>query len=321
MTWWAIDVRTAPEHRAAVGAWLVARTGHAVEERDDGLLVGFAADEADADRLLAELAARRRAGRGRAAGARAGGLVGALARGAGPAPHRPAHRGAVVDAACPTGAEPLVVLDPEMAFGSGEHGSTRTALALLDRQLRPGDRVLDLGSGSGILAIAAVKLGAARATGIENDPEANAVAERNAERNGVADRVAFLEGDAAAITPLAGPVELVCSNILRSVNTALLPVHRRARSPRAGAPFSPAWSPARRSCFGPRSPTPASCRSTKRPTPDGGGSRRGADDRAAGAGRAGARAGGHTRGRGGAPSTSPPGTGRRSGGACATAPA
>jgi ribosomal protein L11 methyltransferase len=123
----------------------------------------------------------------------------------------------------PDDAQPLVVLDPEMAFGSGEHGSTRTALVLLDRHLHPGDRVLDLGSGSGILAIAAVKLGAARATAIENDPEANAVAARNAERNGVSDRVAILEGDAAALTPLVGPAEVVCSNILRSVNTTLLP--------------------------------------------------------------------------------------------------
>ena len=55
MSWWAIDVRTAPVHREAVGAWLVARTGQAVEERDDGLLVGFAADPADAARVLAEL--------------------------------------------------------------------------------------------------------------------------------------------------------------------------------------------------------------------------------------------------------------------------
>ena len=57
MSWWAIDVRTAPRQRAAVGAWLVARTGHAVEERDDGVLVGFALDEADARRVLSELPA------------------------------------------------------------------------------------------------------------------------------------------------------------------------------------------------------------------------------------------------------------------------
>ena len=83
------------------------------------------------------------------------------------------------------------MLDPETAFGSGEHGSTRAALTLLERHLVPGHRVLDLGSGSGILAIAAVKLGAAMAIGIENDAEANEVARRNAERNGVSPPSSF----------------------------------------------------------------------------------------------------------------------------------
>ena len=55
MTWWAIDVRAAPEERERLGAWLVARTGQAVEERDDGTLVTFAPDDATADRLIAEL--------------------------------------------------------------------------------------------------------------------------------------------------------------------------------------------------------------------------------------------------------------------------
>src|SRR5918998_6444283 len=116
-----------------------------------------------------------------------------------------------------------VVLDPETAFGSGEHGSTRAALTLLEQLLQSGHRVLDLGSGSGILAIAAVKLGAARAIGIEIDPEANEVATRNAERNGVSGRVKFLEGDAGVLAPLAGPAEVILSNILRAANTALLP--------------------------------------------------------------------------------------------------
>ena len=65
--------------------------------------------------------------------------------------------------------EVLVILDPATAFGSGEHGSTRGALVLLERHLHPGDTVLDLGSGSGILAIAAVRLGARRAVGLERD--------------------------------------------------------------------------------------------------------------------------------------------------------
>ena len=97
-------------------------------------------------------------------------------------------------------------------------------MTLLSRWVQPGDRVLDLGSGSGILAIAAIKLGAACAIGIEVDPEANVVAVRNAERNGVPDRVEFLEGDAGNLAPLVGPADLLLSNILRSTNSLLLPV-------------------------------------------------------------------------------------------------
>jgi ribosomal protein L11 methyltransferase len=133
---------------------------------------------------------------------------------------------------------PVVVLDPESAFGSGEHGSTRAALALLERHLRSGDRVLDLGSGSGILAIAAVKLGASRAVGIENDAEAIPVARRNAERNTTSGAVAFLEGDAGDLAPLLGPADLLLSNILRTVNTTLLPAIVAALRPGGLAIFS-----------------------------------------------------------------------------------
>jgi ribosomal protein L11 methyltransferase len=131
-----------------------------------------------------------------------------------------------------------VVLDPETAFGSGEHGSTRVALSLLEQLLHPGDRLLDLGAGSGILAIAAIKLGAAQAIGIEIDAEAYEIAARNATRNGVADKLALLEGDAGLLAPLAGPADLVVSNILRTVNTELLPSIVRALRPGGTAIFS-----------------------------------------------------------------------------------
>jgi ribosomal protein L11 methyltransferase len=98
--------------------------------------------------------------------------------------------------------------------------------------------VLDLGSGSGILAIAAVKLGAARATGIEIEPDSIAVAERNAARNQVSDRVRFLEGDAADLAPLLKPVDMVLSNILRLVNAAVLPEISTALQGRGTAIFS-----------------------------------------------------------------------------------
>jgi ribosomal protein L11 methyltransferase len=238
MSWWAVDVRTVPERRDAVGAWLVARTGHAVEEQADGTLVTFAESEVAADQLIAEL----HAGPDPAAVAtrRALESVDWSTRWRDGLSPRRIGRLTVTPSWVPArdndGA--VVVVDPETAFGSGEHGSTRAALALLDRHLRPGDRVLDLGSGSGILSIAAVKLGATRAVGVEVDAEANDVARRNAERNAAASQVEFFEGDAGDLAPLLGPVELLLSNILRTVNTALLPSIAAALAPGGIAIFA-----------------------------------------------------------------------------------
>ena len=79
-----------------------------------------------------------------------------------------------------------VVLDPGAAFGTGSHPTTRLCLAWLERSVRGGESVLDYGCGSGILAIAAMKLGAASATGVDVDPLALEAARYNAQRNGVA---------------------------------------------------------------------------------------------------------------------------------------
>jgi ribosomal protein L11 methyltransferase len=241
MSWWAVDVRADPARREWLGAWLVARTGQAVEVRDDGTLVTFAASEDGADELIAAI---------RAELAGPGALHSAERRrldevdwstrwreGLGP---RQFGRLTVAPSWMEAGelGPVTVTLDPENAFGSGEHGSTRAALALLEALLRPGDRVLDLGSGSGILAIAAVRLGAARAVGIETDAEANLVAARNAERNGVAPATEFVEGDAGELAPLLGPADLVLSNILRSVNVTLLPAILAALAPHGTVIFS-----------------------------------------------------------------------------------
>ena len=239
MTWWAIDVRPAAEQRDRLSAWLVARTGHAVEERDDGTLVTFAPDEASAEALVVQLG--REVDPSAETQRRLLEPVDWSTRwrdGLGP---RRFGRLTVVpswapEAACPD--DHTVVLDPESAFGSGEHGSTRVALTLLEQLIQPGHRVLDLGSGSGILAIAAVKLGAALAIGIETDPEANQVSIRNAAHNGVTGRVEFLEGDAGILAPLAGPADLILSNILRTANTALLPSITDALQPGGLAIFS-----------------------------------------------------------------------------------
>jgi ribosomal protein L11 methyltransferase len=89
----------------------------------------------------------------------------------------------------PQGEEHVLVLDPGMAFGTAEHGTTRGCLRLLDHAVRPGDRVLDVGAGSGILGIAATLIGAASVLGMEMDEWAVDAARENALRNGVAEQV------------------------------------------------------------------------------------------------------------------------------------
>ncbi|MFC5299842.1 50S ribosomal protein L11 methyltransferase [Azospira restricta] len=110
-----------------------------------------------------------------------------------------------------------LVLDPGMAFGTGSHPTTRLCLEWLERSVQPGQSLLDYGCGSGILAIAAAKLGAVPVTGVDIDPQAVVAAEANAERNAVSAR--FL--DSAA--PLAGQFDLVVANILANPLRALAP--------------------------------------------------------------------------------------------------
>jgi ribosomal protein L11 methyltransferase len=116
-----------------------------------------------------------------------------------------------------------VIIEPEMAFGTGEHQTTRGVVRLLPSVIRAGDRVADLGAGSAVLAIAAVKLGAAHVTAIELDHDAIANAEANVARNGVATRVTVIEGDAELLLPFVAPVRVVLANIISSVLTGMLP--------------------------------------------------------------------------------------------------
>jgi ribosomal protein L11 methyltransferase len=116
-----------------------------------------------------------------------------------------------------------IVIDPGMAFGTGEHETTRGVIRLMQRVIRQGDVVADLGAGSAVLAIAAAKLGASRVVAVELDPEAIGNAEENIERNGVVGRVAMIEGDAGVLLPLIAPVRVVLANIVSSVIRELLP--------------------------------------------------------------------------------------------------
>lgn len=111
----------------------------------------------------------------------------------------------------PSNGEAVIRLDPGMAFGTGSHASTRLCLAALAARPPRGLEVLDLGTGSGILAIAAARLGARRVTAVDLDPIATAAAEANVALNEVADRVRVATGD-LAVAP--GPFDLVLANIL-----------------------------------------------------------------------------------------------------------
>lgn len=121
-----------------------------------------------------------------------------------------------------------IVIEPGMAFGTGEHETTRGVLELMQRFMPRDAVVADLGAGSAVLAIAAAKLGARRCIAIELDGDAISNAEHNVRVNAVADRVSVVEGDAATMLPLVAPVRVILANIVSSVVVELLPVMKSA---------------------------------------------------------------------------------------------
>ncbi len=110
-----------------------------------------------------------------------------------------------------------LILDPGMAFGTGSHPTTRLCLEWLERNVSAGATLLDYGCGSGILAIAAARLGAGRVAGVDIDPQAVEAARANAERNGVT----ALFADSTQ--PVAGEYDLVVANILSNPLRVLAP--------------------------------------------------------------------------------------------------
>ena len=110
-----------------------------------------------------------------------------------------------------------LILDPGMAFGTGSHPTTRLCLEWLERKVSAQCSVLDYGCGSGILAIAAARLGAGQVAGVDIDPQAVEAAYANAERNGVS----ALFADSTQ--PVAGEYDLVVANILSNPLRVLAP--------------------------------------------------------------------------------------------------
>ena len=127
-------------------------------------------------------------------------------------------------------------LDPGLTFGTGAHATTRLCLTALETLVRGGERVLDLGCGSGILSVAALRLGAGSALAVDIDDKCRTAARENAGLNGIGpDRLDILVGnlltDGAAAEKIGGGYDLVLANIVADVIIALAPRVRGLLSP------------------------------------------------------------------------------------------
>jgi len=128
--------------------------------------------------------------------------------------------------------ELLLEMDPGLAFGTGLHPTTQLCVEALEDLVQPGMRVLDLGTGTGILALVAAKLGAAEVLAVDNDVNAVAVARRNARNNTAAHQIRVLHGSLAEV---GEPYALVVANILAHVIVTMAASGLATRLRRGGA--------------------------------------------------------------------------------------
>ena len=117
----------------------------------------------------------------------------------------------------------VVTMDPGLAFGSGPHETTRLCASLIEKYLEKGDRTLDVGTGSGILAIIESKLGAATVDACDIDPVAVRVAAENAESNGVSNVNCFVSDLLASVDAAEGMYDFVSANIVSDIIIRMAP--------------------------------------------------------------------------------------------------
>jgi ribosomal protein L11 methyltransferase len=113
--------------------------------------------------------------------------------------------------------EVLILLDPGMAFGTGHHPTTRMCMELIERTVKGGESVLDLGSGSGILSITAVKMGAKKSIGLEIESNAVTVSKDNSAVNGVSENITIFEGTLPHSQITGNFFDMVLANISAKV--------------------------------------------------------------------------------------------------------
>lgn len=133
----------------------------------------------------------------------------------------------------PEEGEIIVKMDPGMAFGTGTHETTRLVIALLEKYIKPGARMLDVGCGSGILSICASKLGAARCAAYDIDPVAVRVAKENIEASGAENIVCGVSDLLRSVDISGGKYDVVAANIVADIIIRLLPDIRAYMNPGA----------------------------------------------------------------------------------------